>query len=503
MKNISSYNNKASAKTFIIFFVFAAFTVSPNLLNANPKRKNPSSGGESKPANTSQNSAKPATDRSTMNNDSNGTSNGGSVPQITLSTGAPPDRCLEARRDLRSSQNKISEACKKAGMGDMKSCLDKSLKCGETAGEEAFPSTASLLAQLSGDPGVLAAANSFSNSGANSICPQMSGRDYFSEKEKIMRDIDTTKEDLSKLNDDKAKVEEDFNREIADLQEQLDKAQQELEKTKLEIKEKKRKQLADFQNQQNQTKEELRKKGTEVLTLRGQLVKSQQDHALQLIAMTDASGKRACMKSVAEAKKAYEAVSANASSNYISSAKKKKQDLINLYNDCIDSFTQQRNALNQSKRQEQEQLNKAINDTQTTIEEMNNSINSASSQLAEMQADAKAEEDNATQKVTKLMQVTQQKMLAAQQKMQTKLQTLAAKQNNLSQKLNRLNNSLMTLGPAPKSKGSDYSPAEASSDISSAVNDALAIMNEPMLADCVKGYTENKVMFDNYKKGVQ
>jgi hypothetical protein len=267
MKNISSYNNKASAKTLITFFVFAAFTISPILLNAKTEQKTTSSGGKSKPATTasstkggktSQDNAKPtaSSDGSNKSENSNGSNNnGGGAQQIVLSSGTPTDKCLEARRDLRSSQNKISEACKKAGMGDVKSCLDKSLKCGETSGEEAFPSTASLLAQLTGDSNVQAAANSFGGDGANSSCPQMSGRDYFSEKDKITRDIDTTKEDLSKLNDDKAKVEEDFNKEIADLQEQLDKAQQELEKTKLEIKEKKRKQLADFQNQQNQTKE--------------------------------------------------------------------------------------------------------------------------------------------------------------------------------------------------------------------------------------------------------
>jgi len=173
--------------------------------------------------------------------------------------------------------------------------------------------------------------------------------------------------------------------------------------------------------------------------------------------------------------------------------KKKKAELIATYNDCIDSFLQQRSALNKSKKQEQDQIKKAVTDAQQFIEELNNSLSTAANQLAEIQADAKTEEDNETLKVTQLMQTSQTKMLAAQQKMQTNMTTITAKDQNLNQKLNRLNNELTTLGPAPtKSRSADYSVSDASSDISGGVNDALDIMDSEDFKKCQSGKESSK-----------
>jgi chromosome segregation ATPase len=171
----------------------------------------------------------------------------------------------------------------------------------------------------------------------------------------------------------------------------------------------------------------------------------------------------------------------------------------------MDTFYQQRNALNKNKQQENDQINKDLTDTQQSIEELQNSINSASNTLAEMQADAKTEEQNATQKVLKLMENTQQKIAAAQQKMQSNLQAIAQQNMNLNQKLNRLNNSLMTLGPAP-SRGTEYSPAQAASDISTGVSDSLDLMQGNDTKGC---FSEEKTderlknQYQKFNKGIQ
>ncbi len=481
MNHISNYTNKTTVKTLIkVVSVLAIF--SGTALAADPT--------------PSSSSSTPSADTSSV------------LASLLLRNN--DDACQRAQTTVSNAVKDIGSACRKAGLGGVSKCIESSISCGSTMGSDVFSTTAQALAQNSSNQNVQLAGAVLGQSEAKNSCPQMSGRDYWSEKDKITKDIDSTQKELADLNDDKAKVQDDFNKQIQDLQDDLNKAQEELDKQKLDMKDKKRKQLADFQTSQNQAKEELRKKSSDVLSLRGQLIKSQQDQALQLIAMTDASGKRACMRAVNDAKKAYDAIATNGSGNYIAKARQKKDDLINTYNDCMDSFAQQRNALNKSKKQEQDQINKAITDAQQSSDEISNGLNTAQEQLTEMQNDAQTEEDNATQKVVKLMQTNQNKMLAAQQKMQTNLQTLTTKNQSLTEKLNRLNNSLMTLGAAPKSRSSDYSPEDASSDISSSVDTALTTMDNfnnstdtAKKACFKKGYEETRQTLEGYREGVK
>lgn len=352
--------------------------------------------------------------------------------------------CIDARDKLSSAKKEKNKLCGEAELGA--DCSEQVSACSEVASSNAFATAGQYMNAVGNQYGSLVSAL---GAGGGRGCPQMAGKTYFNRKDSLNKDLDSTQKELADLNDDKAKITDEFNKQIQDLQDDLTKAQEELDKQKLEMKEKKRKQLADFQASQNQAKEELRKKTTDLLSMRGQLISSQQDQALKLIAMSDASGKRACQRAVNDAKKAYDAIVSSGSGNYIAKAKQKKQDLISTYDDCMESFNQQRAALNKSKKQEQDQINKAITDTQQSSDELANSMNTASSQLAEMQQDAKTEEDQAAAKVTKLQQTTQTKMMAAKEKADANLKTLEAKNSSLSSKLNRLNNELTQLGPAP------------------------------------------------------
>lgn len=415
--------------------------------------------------------------------------------------------CKDARKVVSDANTAIGKACQKAGLGKPDVCVKQAMECGEISGSDTYSSNTQILSQLSQlstNPMAQTLGSAIgtvgANSDVNSACPQMNGRDYFTENDRINKDLKDNKKDLADLNEEKTKIQDEFNKTVQDLQDDLTKAQQDLESKKLELKEKNRQQLASFQENQQKQKDQLRTISTQVLNLRGQLIMSQQDQALKLIAMTDASGKRACMKAVNEAKKAYLAIASSTNGNYISQAKQKKQDLIAVYNDCMDQFLLQRDALNKSKKQEQDQINKALSDQTQQSEELTNAMSSASAQLAEIQKDAKDEGDQATQKVATLMQTNQNKMLAAQQKMQGNLQTLATKEQNLAQEQNRLNNSLLTLGPKPKSRGDEYTPAAASSEISGLVDDALSAMNDSDNAACFSGvaYKDQKTKFEKY-----
>lgn len=372
------------------------------------------------------------------------------------------ESCKQAIDKIDDATRKIGEACRKAGLSGSSNCVAKSTNCAKESGEESFDSVQAFGMVLGVPAGAV--------NGVTSACPQMNGRDYFSEKDRIQKEIKDTEKELAELNDDKAKIQDDYNKDVQDIQEALTKAQEDFKKHSLEIDQKERERIAEFNNSQNQAKEELRKKGAEILRLRGQLIQSQRDKALKLIAMTEASGKRACMKAVTDAKKAYEGVSAGTSANHIAQAKKKRQDLINIYNDCMEAFDQQRIALNESKKQEQDELNNQIANTQSSIDEIQNSLNLASNQLEEMKQASVKEKNDALQSVIDLGTRSQQKMQAAYTKLQENLKTIAAKSASLQSALNRANQALMTLGPAPKSKSSDYTPSDASSEIDAQIS---------------------------------
>ncbi|WP_291516171.1 hypothetical protein [Bdellovibrio sp. ArHS] len=388
------------------------------------------------------------------------------VPTITTYPYAAPtyNECRDARDKMDRAEEKIGEACKKAGLGSAKDCISKAKSCATASGEDSFDTTAAFATVLGMSSTAATGLQNISNA-----CPQMNGRDYFTEKNNIQKEIKDTEKELAELNDDKAQIQEDYQKEMDKIQETLTKAQEDYKAKSLEIDTKERERIADFNSSQNQAKEEMRKKGSDILKLRGQLVQSQRDKALKMIAMTEASGKRACMKAVNDAKKSYDSVSSATSANHIAQAKKKRQELINIYNDCMDAFDQQRVALNESKKQEQDELTKQIADIQSSFDEIQNSLNLASSQLEEMKQASVKEKSDALQSVIDLGTRSQTQMQTAYTKMQENLKTLASKQASLQAALNRANQSLMTLGPAPK-RGAEDTADEASSEISSQIN---------------------------------
>lgn len=367
--------------------------------------------------------------------------------------------CKELRDKMDDVDREIGDACKRAGLGEVSGCVSRAKMCGETSGSDSFNTIGSF-------------AKAFGIDGLTSIgsaCPQMNGRDYFTEKEKLEKDIKDTEKELADLNDDQAEIEADYNKENQDIQKTLTEAQEDFKKKKLEIAQSDRERVSDFMNTQNQAKEELRKEGEKIIRLRGQLIQSQRDKALKMLAMSEAAGKRACMKAVKDAKKTYDSVPFSKLEKLMKEKRRKREDLINIYEDCMDAFDQQRIALNESKRQEQEELNNQIDSTQARMDEIQNSLNLADSQLKEMKEAASKEEADALQSVIDLGQRSQQQMKDAYDKRQKKSQTLAAKTQSLTAALNRINQSLMTLGPAPK-RTSEDSVDEASSTISAQIN---------------------------------
>lgn len=383
------------------------------------------------------------------------------------------NECRALKSDYDSAAKDLRTACKESGISGT-SCQTKALECANRLGNEE-PDNAALFASAFG----------FNQStGKSTECPQVAGKDYFEKKKDAQKDMEDAQKQLADLEEDKAKLQEDFNKELQDIQESVNKAQEELEKQKLQINEDKRKRIASFQDQQNQNKETLRKKNTEVLDIKGKLISSQRDKAMKLVAMTDASGQRACMKEVNKARKDYQSVSSSTSGNHIATAKAKKADLLALYNDCMEIFEQQRTSLNESKRQEQEMLNKQLADVQSEIDELSGSMELASNQLNEMETDAQKEQSQAEEKVMKLMQTSQQKMVSAQETLNKKLQALQMKQQAAQQKLTNAQNDISQMGPIPKSRSATRTPEDAAEEIDTAASAMERLQTTGAGLDC-------------------
>jgi chromosome segregation ATPase len=363
--------------------------------------------------------------------------------------------CRDYRNDITNAKNDLSKLCKDAGAGS--SCADKvdacSSEAGSTGSVNLYSTAATALGGSNSSLGTALGAMGQSSSASNS-CPQYSFQDYFTKKDKYTDDLDKTEEDLAALSDEKAQVQEDFNKEIADLQEDLDKAQQDLQDKKREIAEKKRKATSEFQEVQNKVKDDLRSQSTTLLDLQGKLISTQRDKALNLVALTEASAKRACTKAVQDQKTQAQkdgALSGLASGTMITKAKRLKEDLINTWNDCMTVYDQKRQALMETSKQNEDAIRKQIQDTTESMAQTQDSLNAAQTQLTEITTEATTEQSEAEANLTKTMQNIQNKMTAAKQKLEQKLQTIATKTTTYTEKINRLNTSISQLGVAPPS----------------------------------------------------
>lgn len=370
-------------------------------------------------------------------------------------------RCEDVKNRREKAQSRLSELCRKSGLGGgTGSCESKSLRCAEVTGGDSFDTMEAIGIALGLPPGSTQAA-------ANS-CPQLSGKDYFSEKDKIQKEIKEIERDLADLNDDKAEIQDKYNQDMLKMQEDLAKAQEDYKKLEQQLEEEERERLAAFNEAQNSAKERMRQIGSEILELQGQLVQAQRQRAIELNALSDSAGKRKCMAEVNKLKQDYEKTytkNSFSSSNHIAQAKKKREELINFYNTCMNDFNQQRIALNEKNRSTQEKLEKSIRDKQSSLDEVENSLNLASSQLEEMKQSTLKKKSTALQAVVDMGTRMQQQMQAAYTKLQENLKTIASKTASLTSALNRANVSLMTLGPAPTSRGSEYAPSEVSGEI--------------------------------------
>ncbi|MEK2689291.1 hypothetical protein [Bdellovibrio sp. GT3] len=426
--------NRQFSKYTAVKIVFTLITLMTSAVWAQSQSSNNSSNSNSSNNNSS----------SSNNNNNNNSGNWDNSRYV----------CKEYQDDLRDAKNDLTKLCRDAGAGG--GCAEKVASCSSAAGADGSLNLYSTAATAVGSDNALGTALGVmgQSGGGGNGCPQYTFQDYFSKKDKYTDDLDKTEEDLAALSDEKAEVQEDFNKEIADLQEDLNKAQEDLQQKKRDLADQKRDRIAEFQKAQNDSKDSLDELGTQLLDLRGKVISAQRDKALQLISLTEASAKRGCLKAVSDQKAQMakdSSLSGLSSGTMISKAKRQKQDLIAIWNDCMTVYEQKRQALLESKKQEEETLDNEIKKVQDKMTRVQDSLDLAGSQMTEIQNQATTEEQEAEQNLTKLMQNIQNKMTAAKQKLEQKLQTIATKTTQYGEKINRLSTQISRLGVEPPS----------------------------------------------------
>lgn len=425
------------------------------------------------------------------------------LPQgFTINTGesesvANKRICKEYANDIRAAEEKISTACRKAGMGGGKSCVEKVYECDEVTGEQEFSwmgAASKALGSYLGNSQISALGNGDTNSG----CPQMSGRDYFEEKERIEKDLKTVEKDLAELDNERADAQKEYDEALKEINDNLAKAQEEAKEASHEIEEETQKQISDFQTAQAQAAKDMRSQKTEILKLQGQLISLDRQKATALIDLTDYTAQSDCKKKMYEAYAAYKkAVSAGTSSGHITRAKEKKTELIMVYNKCMEGFSQKRMNLNESYKQQRDQLEKQIADTNANVAAIEDGLKQSQESLDKMKSSADTKKSEALQKVISLGERSQQEMEAAYKNLQAKSSAIAKKEAALNKEMMQLNNSLTTLGPAPK-RGAEYAPAEAMSDIDSGMNTIDSI--KEAASDCPEVKKAAERTLKNYGK---
>lgn len=396
---------------------------------------------------------------------------------------------------IEAANRNIAAACRKAGLGGSSNCVEKAKNCGETTEEESFD-TLGALTQAAGTFMGNQNLSSATSATANKGCPQLNGRDYFTEKDKIQDQIKDMKKELADLDNDKADAKKEYDDAIKEIQEDLAKAQKKAKDDGLDVDEDLRKQVADFQTNQASAAKSMREQGTSILTLRGQLISLDRQKAQALLELSDFTARTDCKKKMIELNNAYKAVNSGTSSGHITRAKAKKAELIETFNKCMVGFTERRKNLNETFKQQRDLLEKKIADTESDVTAVEDSLSQSESQLAQIKNDANTKKQNALQEVIDLGTRSQSAMESAYNNLQTKNSALAKKEQSLNESLNQASNSLLTLGPAP-ARGTEYSSSEASSEIDSELQNIASIQRSAP-SECTDAKTAAKEALKKY-----
>lgn len=402
------------------------------------------------------------------NADNNNNKNGGTNGNNESSS----YECDNAKRTAEYARTELNRKCGDAGLSKG-ACFAQMKKCASAGGEEEYRDQEDLLVAFSNAIGV-------PQGQVGEKCPDMSGQDFFDEKEKVEKNLDDINDDLADVKKEIADLNKDFSEKVKDVQEEIADAQKELKEKQLEIKKDQRERAMDFAKTSAELSKAIRDKQSLILRKRQDINNIYRSKNTSLISMSENVARRTCRAQARKLQKEYENNASGGSiRKLLSQGFLKKKDVQNEYEVCKAQFDQQRISLIEQTEQKIEQIQDEINNAQSDIDNMTQQLSSMNSQEAEAKNDDNTAINNETTALTEKISRATAELQSLQQTTQQEAEALTQKQSYYQQKATRASNSLMQMeSSAQPKKKSTASIAQVQAAYSEYVEAVLQIPDE-------------------------
>ncbi|MBX3039847.1 MAG: hypothetical protein KF789_03935 [Bdellovibrionaceae bacterium] len=360
--------------------------------------------------------------------------------------------CNGYKKELDEAQNAASTACSEASLGTLPKCIAKMKECvnpSVTGGTDGsfMDSIMPIVGQVAGAYTGTQLNMPNTKTVNKGTCANMSYRDYFEQKDRLKKDIETAQKDLNDLKKKMSDAVKDFNEQKADLTKEANEAQKLLAEQKNDLSKEKRQQQADLQAAQSETAEKIRQLNTQLMAKRAEMANTESQFTQKLANMTPALGETKCVAEVTalreELKKIY-------GSSWAAQSKK-TATLDEKFKNCIADFRIERRRLMDQRTSYLTQAQNEIQNIQENISEATQSLESMAKTNQEVLTEMSKRESELTQQATQAIQTAQMQMSDAANNLKQLQTDIAQEQSELTVRITSLNQDIDMLGAAPSS----------------------------------------------------
>ncbi len=412
-----------------------------------------------------------STAMTTFCNDSSKTKNAADIEKCEKCSA---NDCDYLKRRADDKKDEFTKACKSSGQGT-DSCKKKQAACDDTAGEEEFNMSESLLAALNK-----------ADTGGASKCTLYSGQGFYEEKDRIQDKLDDVNKKLKDNKKELAEINADFTKDLKKIQEDIADAQKEYQEKEADTKKAQRDRASEQAKQAAEMAQNMRKLESTILQKQQEKDDIYADKASSLGQMTEDVANSTCMDTVREAylkrKEALKVTSQKSSTKSLIQAGGSNSNYLNMsFKQCMAKFYNARMSLIRKSDAKIYVNDKDIGYAQSEIDNLKTQL----SQMSTLEQQAQQDEQTT---LTQQQQALQQKIQRASSEMQSLLQTTQQKakavtddSNELQTRYKQLSNQIVALGAAPAGGRASTTSAR---EVSIAADDYKAARDAANKASC-------------------
>ncbi|HRO66146.1 MAG TPA: hypothetical protein PL182_01125 [Pseudobdellovibrionaceae bacterium] len=319
--------------------------------------------------------------------------------------------CDGYKKELDEAKNAASSACSEASLGTLPKCVSKMKECvnPSVAGgtddsfmDSILPMVSQTAGSLMGTPLNLPNTKTV-NKGT---CPNMSYRDYFEQKDRIQKDIETAQKDINDLKTKMSDAVKDFNEQKADLTKEANEAQKALAEQQRDLSKEQRQQQADLQQSQSEIAERIRQLNTQLMAKRAEMANTESQFTQKLANMTSALGETKCIAEVTALREELKKVFGTS----WAAQSKKTAALQEKFKNCLANFQMERRNLMDQRMSYLTQAQNEIKNIQESITESDQALESMAKNNQEVLAEMAKAKTDLTQQATQAIQTAQMQL---------------------------------------------------------------------------------------------